>query len=290
MKIAISGREPWGSSGREAVAFVEELSRCGAALCYCRSFADSMRSAAVQLPRGEVFGGSGDLPSDVDVFLTLGGDGTFLSSTEYVRGSGIPVAGINFGRLGFLTAATASEKVARSIAGGDFSVQDRAMLKVSSDGLPEDFWPYALNEISFQRSGQGLLSIEVSLDGKDLPVYWADGILVATPTGSTAYSLSLGGPVVAPSSEVMLITPVASHNLNQRPLVVPLSSRLEICASGRSGVSVGADNRLLHFDSRVRATVSRGEFPFRYMVLSDNSFITALRSKLLWGASGRNSE
>ena len=288
MKIAVFGREPWTEPVAEAVSFLSRLESEGASICCHNSFASSLRSAGEPLAGCTCFSGAEDLPADVDIFLALGGDGTFLSSLEFVRGRDIPVCGINFGTLGFLTAAKAESEVAAALAAGRFTVQNRSLLRVSADGLPEDFWPCALNEISFQRAGAGLLSIEVSVDGRVLPAYWADGILIATPTGSTAYSLSLGGPVVTPECEVMLITPIASHNLNQRPLVVPLASRVEVKVTGRSDIMLAADNRFVRFGGSLCATVSKGDAPLRYVSFTDNSFITALRSKLLWGADSRN--
>lgn len=288
MKIAVSGRDTWQERVGDAVAFLGEIASCGVSLCYDSDLMSAFRRAGVEVPAGEVFTCWKDLPSDTGLFLALGGDGTFLSAMEYVRDSGIPVAGVNFGRLGFLTACTAGAESARRLAGGLYSVQNRSLLRLDAEGLPAGFWPYALNEISLQRRGAGLLSLEISVDGKPLPTYWADGILIATPTGSTAYSLSLGGPIVTPECSTMLITPVASHNLNQRPLVIPLSSKVEIRASGRSDIAIAADNRSFDLPLSVRAAVSQGEFPLRYVSFTDDSFITALRSKLLWGEDGRN--
>lgn len=288
MKIAISGREPWNGLAQDAAGFIRELQSCGASLRYSPAFVSSMRSEGVELPCGEIFAEEAGVPSDTDIFLALGGDGTFLSSIVSVRDSNVPIAGINFGRLGFLTAATAGREVAEALVSGRFEVQDRALLKVEARGLDKDFWPYALNEISFQRSGAGLLSIEVSLDGKELPPYWADGILIATPTGSTAYSLSVGGPVVTPGCDVMLITPIASHNLNHRPLVVPISSQVDIRVSGRTEIALAADNRFVRYRGSVNARISRSGFSLKYISFQDNNFITALRSKLMWGADGRN--
>ena len=288
MKIAVFGREPWTGPVTEAVSFLSHLKAEGAELWCHRPLADSVISAGEPLGECGLFSSAADLPQDMDIFLTLGGDGTFLSSLDFVRGRDIPVCGINFGTLGFLTAATAEPQVAAALASGSFRVQNRSLLKVEAEGLPEDFCPCALNEISFQRAGAGLLSIEVSVDGRILPAYWADGILFATPTGSTAYSLSLGGPVVTPDCQVMLITPIASHNLNQRPLVVPLSSTVRVKICGRSDIMLAADNRYVRFAGSLSAVVSQGDAPLKYVSFSDDSFITALRTKLLWGADRRN--
>ena len=272
MKRAILVREPEGRFPEKAATLLEAAGKSGATLCYVD-------------PRE-------GLPEGTDVLLTLGGDGTFLSSLPCVRDSGIPVAGINLGRLGFLTAAeadSASEALA-AIIRGDYSVRERSLLKVSpaETALPEGFYPYALNEISFSGEPRELVAVALTIDSRRLPVFWADGLVVATPTGSTAWSLSLGGPIVLPDSQVAVITPIAPHNLNVRPMVVPLDASIEVAVTSvRGRVVLSADDRTALFASPFRARITRGEFSLRCISLSDNNFIDALRSKLHWGEDGR---
>ena len=240
---------------------------------------------------GEDFQSWEDLPADTGLFLSLGGDGTFLQSLTFVRDRGIPVAGINFGRLGFLTTARADEgaRWADDLLAGRYRVEERSLLHIASGTVPEGFYPYALNEVSFQRRGAGMLSLHVNLDGRELPPYWADGLVIATPTGSTAYSLSVGGPLVMPDSEVMVIAPIAPHNLNVRPLVVPMRSVLGITVHAREGGSLlTLDNRSLPVASGETVRLARAPFGLQYVSLSDDSFIGALRTKLYWGADKRN--
>ena len=240
---------------------------------------------------GEDFQSWEDLPADTGLFLSLGGDGTFLQSLTFVRDRGIPVAGINFGRLGFLATARADEcaRWADDLLAGRYRVEERSLLHVSSEAVPADFYPYALNEVSFQRRGAGMLSIHVTLDGRELPPYWADGLVIATPTGSTAYSLSVGGPLVMPDSEVMVIAPIAPHNLNVRPLVVPMRSVLELSVFSREeSALLTLDNRFLPIASGTTVRLARAPFGLQYASLSDDSFIGALRTKLVWGADKRN--
>ncbi len=270
MKIALYNRDR--IAGIEALK--ERLREKGAILaCY-----------------GEDFTSWQNLPSDTDLFLSLGGDGTFLQSLTFIRDRGIPVAGVNFGRLGFLATARADDdRWIDDLVAGRYSVEERSLLRVACAALPDDFYPFALNEVSLQRSGAGMLSISVRIDGRELPTYWADGLVVATPTGSTAYNLSVGGPVVMPSSEVMVITPIAPHNLNVRPLVVPMDADIEMRFDARgAGAVLSFDNRPCVIPDRTAVSLRRGRFGLRYVSLSDNNFIGALRAKLFWGEDRRN--
>ena len=271
MKIALYNRDP----GNGIEALKQLLREKGATLaCY-----------------GEDFFSHEDLPSDTGLFLSLGGDGTFLQSLTFVRDRGIPVAGVNFGRLGFLTTARADDAGdwIDDMLAGRFQVEERSLLRVTCADMPEGFYPFALNEVSLQRRGAGMLSVHVRIDGRELPAYWSDGLVVATPTGSTAYNLSVGGPIVMPSSEVMVIAPIAPHNLNVRPLVVPMSSCVELCFESRSGEALlVVDNRPFQIGAGVAVSLARGRYGLRYASFSHNSFIGALRSKLLWGEDRRN--
>lgn len=235
----------------------------------------------------------GDLAAGTDFLLSVGGDGTFLSSAALAGDSGIPVLGVNLGRLGFLS-ENRPDVVARAIAGHAYSVEERALLNVrlSSDTgyAPIDEWPYAVNEISVHRSGAAMLGVDVSVNGTMLPTYWADGLLVATSSGSTAYSLSVGGPIVLPESEVLIIAPIASHNLNVRPLVVPNTAAIGIRLRSRDPkVMVTLDNRTAEVCAYMKFSVSIAPFPLRKVRLGDSVFIDALVSKLFWGEDIRNS-
>ena len=276
--------------------FLRVLSSKGVPLCcYSPFYAYIKECFPDSVPRMGLFSSDADLPEDVSLFLVLGGDGTFLSSLTVVRDSGIPVAGINFGRLGFLTAAKADGSgvgtLLDALLGGGFNIEKRSVLQVEAAALPPDFYNCALNEISIQRRDHAMLGIEVSVDGHRIPAYWADGLIVATPTGSTAYSLSVGGPVAAPSSEVFIITPIAPHNLNVRPLIVPDTSVVEvsIIPAGKTALMT-ADNRsaVIRADSG-RIRVTRAPFPLNIASAGEESFFCALKEKLLWGEDKRNS-
>jgi len=175
-----------------------------------------------------------------------------------------------------------------SLEKGDYSIEERAMLQVESFQGNEG---YALNEVSVARAGAAMLGIDVSIDGKMLPTYWADGLLVATSSGSTAYSLSAGGPICTPDAKVLIVTPVSPHNLNVRPLIVPLESEIKISLRSREEkVRFTMDNRDRLADSGEIFTVSVAQFSLKTIRLSKFSFFEALRSKLFWGDDVRNDQ
>ncbi len=222
------------------------------------------------------------IPDGTDMVLSLGGDGTFLSAARLVGASGIPVAGINFGRLGFLSENT-PEEMLQALLAGTYRIKERTLLDV--DGQ------YALNEVAIHRQGGAMLGVEVRIDGRPLPVYWADGLLVATSAGSTAYSLSVGGPICMPGSRVLIITPIAPHNLNVRPLIVPDSATIDISVRSRDPeVTVSLDNRSSAVDASVTLRVRTAPFTLRRVCLEGRNFIQALTSKLFWGEDVRNGD
>ncbi len=251
----------------------------------------------VKFPSGSCFHNYSDLEADTDLLLSLGGDGTILESLTLVRDKMIPVAGINFGRLGFLTTESVDEKNLwiEQLLERKFAVKKRTLLKVDNDNLKEltfgtisSYYPFALNEVSLQRLEPAMLEIHVKIDGEPMPVYWADGILIATATGSTAYSLSVGGPVVTPESEVLIIAPIAPHNLNVRPLIVPDSSIIEISFTGRvNEAQLTMDNRYFKIKTGETIRVQRADYTLNCVTLNNN-FFRALNEKLLWGEDKRN--
>lgn len=230
--------------------------------------------------------------SGADMLLSIGGDGTFLSSAALVGNLGIPVLGINLGRLGFLS-ENGPEQVAEAVLDGDYSIEDRALLEAKPSfrtGNPAvDAWPFALNEVTVHRIGAAMLGVDVSIDGDALPTYWADGLIVATSSGSTAYSLSVGGPIVLPESRVLIISPISPHNLNVRPLIVPYSAKIGISLQSRDrSVMFTLDNRMVEADASLRLDVSLAQFSLRRVRLNGSNFINALTSKLFWGEDIRN--
>ncbi len=228
--------------------------------------------------------------SDDDMLLCVGGDGTFLSSSAMAARSGIPVMGVNLGRLGFLSENRPSE-VSGAILSGDYTIESRVMLEADvRTGSPEiDGWPYALNEFTVHRSGAAMLGVEVTVDGFVLPTYWSDGLIVSTSSGSTAYSLSAGGPIVLPESKVLIITPIAPHNLNVRPLVVPDSSVITLNMNSRDEkITFTADNRTADIPADTAVEIRVAQFSLKRVRLNKSNFIDALTEKLFWGEDMRN--
>ena len=227
---------------------------------------------------------------ETDMVLSVGGDGTFLSVSKLVADSGVPVMGVNMGRLGFLS-ENRPEDVAQALLNGEYIIEDRALLcavPADEQGTTEDE-VYALNEVTVHRSGPAVLGVEVCLDGKWLPTYWADGLIVSTSSGSTAYSLSVGGPIVLPQSKVLIISPIAPHNLNIRPLVVPDTSEILLSMQSRDGKFVfTADNMTREYPENCRVSVSVARFSLRRVRLNKSDFINALTEKLFWGEDMRN--
>lgn len=230
-----------------------------------------------------------DLLPGTSMVLSIGGDGTFLGTTRMVAEAGIPILGVNFGRLGFLS-ENKPERVAAPILEGSYTIKERAMLQVSSSSpVSGEFWPYALNEAGVYRSGADTIGIQASVGGMELPTYWADGLMAATSSGSTAYNLSAGGPICLPDAEVLLLTPVAPHNLGLRPLVVPVGKTITMKGNSRCGrLSLSLDNRRHEIPSGTEISISTAPFRLRLVDLGQENFIDALRIRLFWGQDVRN--
>lgn len=231
----------------------------------------------------------GTLEDGTDMLLSVGGDGTFLTAAMIASDSGVPVAGVNLGRLGFLS-ENRPEDVPDDLLSGDYTIEERSLLNAELSYGDAGEWPYALNEMTVHRSGAAMLGVDVAIDGACLPTYWADGLVVSTSSGSTAYSLSVGGPIVLPESKVLIISPIASHNLNVRPIIVPDTSDVRIGFRSRDAeVLFTADNRTMKVPADMKISVSLAHFSLRRVRLNRSDFINALTEKLFWGEDVRNS-
>lgn len=254
---------------------------------------DRVLSLVAELERGGcscTFVTDGDDISASDLLLSVGGDGTFLNSAMMAAQSGVPIAGVNLGRMGFLS-ENRPEDFAQAVLSREYTIESRAMLSadiVTGNPMIDDC-PYALNEMTVRRSGAAMLSVDVSIDGVTLPTYWADGLVISTSSGSTAYSLSVGGPIVLPESKVMLISPIAPHNLNVRPLVVPNTSEISLRMYSRDGhFEFSADNRTADVPEHVEVKMRVAQFSLKRVRLNKSNFIQALTDKLFWGEDVRN--
>ncbi|TYP97754.1 NAD+ kinase [Sphingobacterium allocomposti] len=234
-----------------------------------------------------------DLPGDIMFLLSLGGDGTMLSAVSQVRDSGIPIAGINFGRLGFLASISKSKMIQAldDIFAGNYTLQARDLLEVSGSNKTifgtENF---ALNDITvFRHDTSSMITINAVLNGELLNSYWADGVIIATPTGSTAYSLSCGGPIIMPGSGNFVITPISPHNLNVRPIIISADSELELEIESRTEKYIlSCDSKSETLDISTKLRVRRAPFRIHLIRLASDSFFSTLREKLLWGLDVRN--
>jgi NAD+ kinase len=237
------------------------------------------------------FSSAQELPQ-VDVLFSIGGDGTFLEAVTYVRNSGTPIVGINSGRLGFLADISRDELPAalEEIKTGRFKVKDLSLLELTTPaGLIGEF-NYALNEFAVHKQdSSSMITIHTYLDNEYLNSYWADGLIVSTPTGSTAYSLSVGGPIMHPASQGIIITPIAPHNLTVRPLVVPDHMELTLKVEGRGGKFLASlDSRSVIVDEGTELRIRKAGFSINMVERADQNFYATLRNKLMWGADRRN--
>ncbi|TDS17224.1 NAD kinase [Sphingobacterium paludis] len=237
--------------------------------------------------------GHQDLPKDILFLLSLGGDGSMLSAVSQVRDSGIPIAGINFGRLGFLASIHKSEIIQAldAIFSGNYSLQARDLIEVNG-GDDRIFGEenFALNDITvFRHDTSSMITINATLNGELLNSYWADGIIIATPTGSTAYSLSCGGPIIMPGSGNFVITPISPHNLNVRPIIISAESELELEIESRTDKYIlSCDSKSDTLETKTKLYIRRAPFRIHLIRLASDSFFSTLREKLLWGLDVRN--
>ncbi len=232
-----------------------------------------------------------NLPKNIDFLICIGGDGTFLEAITFIRDTGIPLVGINSGRLGFLAniASCDVENAVDNLISKKYIIEERRVLKLSSTKFIFSDFPYALNDFTVQRTGSSLITIHVTINGEYLNSYWTDGIIISTPTGSTAYSLSLGGPIVTPNSHNFIITPIGTHNLNVRPLVIPDNAELKLTVEGRTDALLATlDSRSVICPVDNEMTIARAPFCVRLIKLPQLDFYATLRNKLMWGADKRN--
>lgn len=232
--------------------------------------------------------------ADIDRVISLGGDGTFLRAAQWVGRSQVPILGINTGHLGFLASYSLDEtdELIKAILNPVVTVEPRMLLHIECAGMPDDFWPYALNEVAFMKSDtSSMLNVRTWIDGHYLADYLADGLIVATPTGSTAYNLSVGGPILDPTLRAMVLTPIAPHSLTMRPLVVRGDSEVSAAVfSKANNYRVSIDGRQFTMpcctqgktcDPQVKIT--RADVVVNIMRRPDSHFSEILRNKLLWG-------
>ncbi len=292
MKIGIYGR----NFSNSVLPYVQQvfdcLVECEIEVLVYKNFYDFLKEKLFLPKQFSSFQTHSDIKGNVDVMISLGGDGTMLDTVSIVRDSGIPMIGINFGRLGFLASINKEgiKYAIEAIINKKFTLDTRRLLKVESSQKLFGELNFALNDLTIhKRDTSAMILIHCYLNGEFLNSYWADGLIVATPTGSTAYSLSCGGPIIFPRSGNFVITPISPHNLNVRPIVIGDENELTFEIEGRSSkYLVSCDSRTEVIDSTIKFTVKRADFDINLIRLNNESYLSTLRNKLLWGIDTRN--
>jgi len=292
MKVAIYGR-PFNDSAviPHIQQVFDSLAQHGVGI-YVHQHLHEYLSGKIFNVKYEILKDQGFIKKSIDLFLTLGGDGTLLDMVALIRDTGIPVIGINFGRLGFLASVNKNDIAAAiyAVVNKEFTLDARELLQIETDKKIFGGDNFALNDITFhKRDDAAMITIHAFLNGEFLNSYWGDGIIVSTATGSTAYSLSCGGPIIFPESKSVVITPISPHNLNVRPIVLPDSSKLTFEVECRSSnYLVSCDSRTAVFEKTMKFDLRKADFRLNLIRLSNESYLTTLRNKLLWGLDARN--
>jgi len=292
MKIAIYSRGLDADMGNPLLVLLEELARYETQVYIYQPLIAAMQVPLPQAVKMIPFYSSADLNDEIDCLISLGGDGTILDAVTLVRDTGIPILGINFGRLGFLASISPEElgSAVDALINRTFVVDKRTLIHLDSNQPLFGDAPFALNEFAIhKRDISPMIKIHTYLNGEFLNSYWADGLIVSTPTGSSGYNLSCNGPILFPESASFVITPVAPHNLNVRPIIVPDNNVISFEVEGRADQFICAlDARREIVDKTVQLAVRRERFTVNLVRLNENSFLSTLRSKLTWGLDKRN--
>ena len=238
------------------------------------------------------FNSTSDFKHGIDLVLSIGGDGTFIQTVGYVRNSGVPILGINTGRLGFL-ANISKDQIQNTIdqlKKNNFERENRSLLRVNTEENLFGDDNFALNEVTFHKKDtSSMLTVHASLDDIYLNSYWADGLIVATPTGSTAYNLSCGGPIITPGCQVHILTPIAAHNLNVRPMVVPDHMPIKLSIEGRERrYLLSLDGKSKNIRRGEEVLITKADFMINVVKFEENNFLDTIRNKMLWGIDRRN--
>jgi NAD+ kinase len=271
---------------------VKNLEARDAGLIFYEPFYQKIRAKVILREEPRLFLNHLEILKDVDCLFSIGGDGTLLDTISLVRDSGIPILGINLGRMGFLSSISKDriDSAIDKLFMNRFKLDQRVLIRLESTKDLFGDMNYALNEVSiYRKSPQSMLTIQAWIDDEFLNSYWGDGLIVSTPTGSTAYSLSNGGPIILPGSSNFVITPIATHNLTVRPIVIPDSSKIRIKVVGRiSEFHINLDSRSALADSSAEFTIMRELFNINLVQLEGESYFKTIREKLMWGLDIRN--
>ena len=293
-KVAVFGQAYSVSAVKEVNNLLDALDEFNVETHIELNFYEQLKKEAVITKKYSTYASFEELDSNFDVMFTIGGDGTILRAITFVRNLNIPVLGINTGRLGFL--ATVNKNSIREnielLVAQKYSIQERTLLEVTLDTHTNEIKDlnFALNEITIARKNTtSMIGIETHLDNQYLTNYWSDGLIIATPTGSTGYSLSCNGPVISPNSKNFVITPIAPHNLNARPMVIADNTQIELRVDTREqDFLISLDSRISSVPKNTTVSIRKADFTIKTITPQDQSFLKTLRSKLLWGEDTRN--
>lgn len=271
--------------------FALALSQTGTPLRVHESFMPFFSEQIPTLAHLETFNDASSFP-EMNLLLSIGGDGTLLNTLRIVKDTGIPVLGINTGRLGFLSLFSLEDPdgLVAFVVNGGFELDSRTLLEIQCPDVDLGSFPFALNEITLHKKDtSSMITVHVFADDHFLNSYWADGLIVSTPTGSTAYSLSCGGPIVMPGSENFILTPIAPHNLNVRPFVMANHATLRIQSEGREpSTLLTIDSRSFSIPSMSEVTLKKAPFPLNLVTAHGQHFFSTIRNKMMWGIDKRN--
>jgi len=293
-KVAIYGQSYTISAEKEINVLLNVLEENNIECYLEKEFYDLLIAENVLNKKQKTFSSYKDLNNSFDLMFTLGGDGTILRAVTFIRNLNIPVLGINTGRLGFLANINKNQirESVQQILKEEFTLQERALLSVETQPISNSISEvnFALNEVTIARKNTtSMIGVKTSLDGEHLTNYWSDGLIIATPTGSTGYSLSCNGPVISPDSKSLVITPIAPHNLNARPMVISDKTEIKLTVESREKeFLISLDSRITSVPENTTVIINKAAFSIKSVVLKNHSFLQTLRSKLLWGEDTRN--
>lgn len=292
MNVAIFGRKVSKQNAEYYQEFLRILAHFGWNPVIEKNLKDLLIKKIGLSPSTDEFRSYEDFKSGIDLSFSIGGDGTFIQNVKFVRDSGVPVMGINTGRLGFLANISKNdiEMAMDMVYRREYVFTRRSLIRVETERTHFGNDNVALNELTLQKKdSSSMITVHASLDGKYLNSYWADGLIVATPSGSTAYSLSCGGPIITPGCQVHILTPIAPHNLNVRPMVVPDHMPITLSIEGRNRTYLmSLDGISTVIRQQEEVTVRKAEYMINVIKFEDNNFLDTIRNKMLWGIDRRN--
>jgi len=292
MRVAVYGKKVTKQTVPVFQHFFQQLARHGMKPVLEAKLREELMKKAGLGQEADVFHTYEDFKTGIDFAFSVGGDGTFLKTVSFIRDSGVPIMGINTGRLGFLANINSDqlEECVDRLQKQEFEYQLRSLLRVETERKLFGSDNVALNELTVHKKDtSSMITVHAYLDKKYLNSYWADGLIVSTPTGSTAYSLSCGGPIITPGCQVHILTPIAPHNLNVRPVVVPDKMPVKLYVEGRDRhYLINLDGWSKNLRQGEEVEIHKAEYMINVIKFEDNNFLDTIRNKMLWGIDRRN--